>query len=485
MTSTISNANPLGMFEQQSKVGTPNQQGSCKYDSENQEYTIMGAGVNVGGEQDDFHFVWRRITGDFIVTARARFVGSSTETPGKLGWMLRSSLADTVANVNTAIYSAGPAALQFRRAQGKTTEEIRFSTIAPDVIQLERKGNTFIMSVAHYGEPFVTEQIEGLELGTELYVGLYVCSGNDAVKEQAVFDNVRITIPTSSTVEPSPHNLGSNLEILDLASGKRRIVYSSEETFEAPNWTPDGQALIYNSKGRLYRFDLSTLTPTVIDTGAATRNNNDHLISPDGTLLGVSNHSEEDGGQSAIYILPINGGTPRRVTPLVPSYLHGWSPDGKFLAYCGARDGIYDIYTISVNGDEETRLTNTPGLDDGPEYSPDGKYIYFNSSRSGTMQIWRMYPDGNEQKQITNDEYNNWFAHFAPDGQKFVFLTYIKDVEPVAHPPNKHVYLRLMPADGGQAAVVAYLYGGQGTINVPSWSPDGSRIAFVSYSGTI
>ena len=157
-----------------------------------------------------------------------------------------------------------------------------------------------------------------------------------------------------------------------------------------------------------------------------------------------------------------------------------FTPDGKFLAYTGARNGVFNIYTISVDGGEETQLTDTPGLDDGPEYAPDGNFIYFNSSRSGTMQIWRMRPDGSAQEQLTSDEYNNWFPHLSPDGQLLVFLSYFKEVDPQAHPPYKHVYLRSMPADGGAPKVVAYVYGGQGTINVPSWSPDSKRIAFVS-----
>jgi Tol biopolymer transport system component len=238
--------------------------------------------------------------------------------------------------------------------------------------------------------------------------------------------------------------------------------------------------LIYNSNGRLYRFDLATKTPTVIDTGFATSNNNDHVLSFDGKMIAISHHSAEDGNNSIVYTLPIEGGTPKRITALGPSYLHGWSLDGKFLAYTGARNGAYNIYTIPVDGGEETQLTHTEGLDDGPEYSPDGNYIYFNSTRSGTMQIWRKGPDGSAQEQLTDDEYNNWFPHLSPDGQSVVFLSYYEQVAPQAHPPYKRVYLRSMPANGGAPKVVAYVYGGQGTMNVPSWSPDSKRIAFVS-----
>jgi TolB protein len=233
----------------------------------------------------------------------------------------------------------------------------------------------------------------------------------------------------------------------------------------------------------LYRFDLATRQPTLIDTGFANRNNNDHVLSFDGKRIAISDQSAP-GGQSTIYTLPIEGGTPQRRTRLTPSYLHGWSPDGKWLVYTGGRGGDYDIYKIAADGEaEEIRLTDSKGLDDGPEYSPDGGYIYFNSARSGTMQLWRMKPDGSGQEQLTSDEYNNWFPHPSPDGKWIAFLSYGKDVPAADHPYYKHVLLRLMPAEGGPAKVIAYVYGGQGTINVPSWAPDGKRLAFVSNSG--
>ena len=216
----------------------------------------------------------------------------------------------------------------------------------------------------------------------------------------------------------------------------------------------------------------------MIDTGFAIRCNNDHGISPDATQLAISDNSQEDHN-SIVYIVPIRGGTPRRITQKSPSYWHGWSPDGTTLAFVGQRNGEFDIYTIPAAGGEETRLTTAKGLDDGPEYSPDGKYIYFNSERTGHMQIWRMKPDGSDQEQVFSDDRNNWFPHISPDGQWMVFLTYETDV--TGHPENKDVMLRLMSLSDKKITVLAKLFGGQGTINVPSWSPDNKRLAFVSY----
>jgi Tol biopolymer transport system component len=468
------------VFERQNDIGDVTRSGSATYDAERQEYTISGSGANMWFDHDEFHFVWKRMKGDFILTTRAQFIGEGVEEHRKFGWMVRSSLDSGSMHVNAAVHGDGLASLQFRRVKGGLTEEVRSSLKAADVIQLERKGDTYTMSVARFGDAFVTQPVLDLALGAEVYVGLYVCSHNKEVVEKAVFRNVQITVPASDDFVPYRDYIGSNLEILDVESGNRTIIYRAPGSIQAPNWTADGRALIYNGGGRLYRFDLARKMPVVIDTGFATNNNNDHVLSFGGRMIGISNHSKEDQNRSIVYTLPVQGGMPKRVTSKGPSYLHGWSPDGKFLIYTGERNGELDIYKISVDGGEEIRLTTAKGVDDGPEYSPDGRYIYFNSARGGTMQIWRMKPDGSEQQQMTSDEYNNWFPHISPNGKSIVFLSFFKEVAPTDHPFYKQVYLRLMSGEGSKPRVIAYVYGGQGTINVPSWSPDNRRLAFVS-----
>jgi TolB protein len=471
---------PLGIFDRQDDIGKISKPGSATYDAENQEYTIQGSGDNMWFDHDAFHFVWKRMKGDFILTTRARFIGEGVEAHRKIGWLVRSSLDSDSAHVNAAVHGDGLTSLQFRRAKGGLTEEVKSSLTGADVIQLERKGDAYTMSVARFGGPFVTQKIWDLKLGSEVYAGLYVCSHNNGVIEKALFRDVRITVPAREGFVPYRDYIGSNLETLAIDTGNRKIIYRSHESIQAPNWTPDGKALIYNSGGRLYRFDLARKIPVAIDTGFATSNNNDHVLSFAGGMIGISHHSKEDQNKSIIYTLPVQGGTPKRVTAKGPSYLHGWSPDGKFLIYTGERDAEFDIYKISAEGGEETRLTTAKGLDDGSEYSPDGKYIYFNSARTGSMQIWRMKQDGSDQQQITSDEYNNWFPHISPDGKWIVFLSFSKEVAPDDHPFYKQVYLRLMSVEGGKPRVIAYVYGGQGTINVPSWSPDSKQVAFVS-----
>ena len=275
----------------------------------------------------------------------------------------------------------------------------------------------------------------------------------------------------------------SILEILDVQSGNRTVVKEFPYLIEAPNWTVDGAWLIYNSGGKLYRLSPQNPgEPEVIPTGFATRCNNDHVLSADGKGIAISHGTREDG-RSRIYTLPIEGGTPRLITPMGPIYLHGWSPDGKQLAYCAERNGNYDVYVIPAEGGEEVRLTTAEGLDDGPEYSPCGNYIWFNSVRSGLMQVWRMKADGSEQTQLTFDDTRNaWFPHISPDGKQVVYIAYYKgDLKPNEHLANKNVELRIMPAGGGETRMLAKLFGGQGTINVNSWSPDSKKIAFVSY----
>jgi Tol biopolymer transport system component len=307
-------------------------------------------------------------------------------------------------------------------------------------------------------------------------VGLGVCAHDNARLETAEFANVALTaLAPVATTNLTRH---STLETVDINSMDRRVVWHTAHAIEAPNWSRDGSFLLFNGGGRLYRLPVAGGEPALLDTGFATRCNNDHGFSPDGQWLALSDQSQGDR-KSLIYVVPSAGGTPRLVTPLGPCYWHGWSPDGQTLAYCAERAGEYDVYTIPVAGGPETRLTTAPDLDDGPDYTADGRWIYFNSERSGRMKIWRMHPDGSGQEPVTHDEFNDWFPHPSPDGRWLVFLSYEPGV--TGHPENRDVQLRLMPLGGGEVRVLARLYGGQGTINVPSWSPDSRRVAFVSY----
>ena len=472
----------VGMFEEHGDIGKNVKPGATTYIPETNQYVISGAGENIWTDHDEFHYAWKKMKGDFILYSKAEFLGNGGSNHRKLGWMVRKSLDGNSAHINAVEHGDGLASLQFRRTAGAVTEEIKSKTTKANIIQLERKGGVYTMRVAVYGEPFVTEQISNIDLGDEVYAGLFVCSHNSDVIETGIFKDVSITVPFNGDADyRTSMKLGSNLELMDVASGDREVLYKVPYSIQAPNYTIDGKSLIFNgSDGLVYNFDLKIRVPQLINTGKVAANNNDHVISFDGKMLGLSSGVKELGG-SIIYTVPITGGEPKQITPKGPSYLHGWSPDGKSLVFCGERTGDFEIYKVPAEGGAEVNLTNNKGLDDGPEYSPDGKYIYFNSVRSGLMQIWRMKPDGSNQEQVTTDEYNNWFAHISPDGKGMVFLSFLKEeVEPERHPPYKHVYLRYLPIAGGKPKVLAYFYGGQGSINTPSWSPDGKKIAFVS-----
>ena len=266
----------------------------------------------------------------------------------------------------------------------------------------------------------------------------------------------------------------SRLAIFDLNSRTTETVLTDPGIIEAPNWAPDPRALIVNKEGRLFRVDLDRPELAMIDTGFATSCNNDHGLSPDGRLLAISDRSKTDA--SCIYVLPVGGGRPRRVTRKVPSYWHGWSPEGHTLAYVGKRGDAFDIYTVGVDGGAETRLTNGFEHTDGPDYSRDGQWIWFNGQRNDVMDLWRIKPDGTDLEQMTNDAATNWFPHPNPKGDRVLYIAYAPKTP--GHPRDHDVSLRLLQSDGS-IDVLYEMIGGQGSINVPCWSPDGTKFAFV------
>jgi TolB protein len=472
---------PLGIFEAHGDVGRILHQGAVEYDASKGTYTITGSGENMWSVADAFQFAWKKVSGDVTLTADISFATTSGNEHKKAVLIVRQSLDEDSVYADVALHASGLTSLQFRDEKGAVTREIQSNLSAPKRLRLAKRGDyIYIALAADGGEPSVAGGWLRIPLQGSFYVGIGVCSHDKDVVEKAVFSNVELTRPSASSGQPA---LYSTLETISVDSADRRVVYVAAGRFEAPNWMRDGSAFLFNRGGHIERLPVSGGKPETIDTGFATRCNNDHGISHDSRQLAISDNSQDDHN-SIVYVVPITGGTPRRITQKSPSYWHGWSPDGKTLAFVGQRNGDFDIYTIPVDGGDETRLTTAKGLDDGPEYSPDGKYIYFNSERTGHMQIWRMKADGSEQEQVFSDDLNNWFPHISPDGLWMVFLTYEADV--TGHPENKNVMLRLMSLSEQNAVdrkitVLAKLFGGQGTINVPSWSPDSKQLAFVSY----
>ena len=290
-----------------------------------------------------------------------------------------------------------------------------------------------------------------------------------------------ITASNAQSLKKS--KISSNLYLYDLIKKKSKLLKSENRHIEAPNWDPNNNFLIINSNGRLEKYDTEGNYIGVIPTGSLNKCNNDHGISYDGKNLFFSSGKRKIKGHSSfIYKVSILGGKPELLTENSPSYWHGVSPNGKDIVYTAKRNNNYDIYIMNIDEKKEVRLTFAQGLDDGPEYSPDGKFIYFNSFREGKMEIWRMLIDGSSQEKLTHDDYSNWFPHVAPDNKKFVFLSYVED-QKQNHPFGKNVKLRLYNLITKSIEDITPTFiGGQGTINVSSWSPDGTKFAYISYS---
>ena len=479
----------VGQFDAQQDIGTVLHKGSAQYigpvpgsaqyDAKPGIYTITGSGDNTWLRSDDLHFVWKKAEGDITLSAQIDFANNGGNPHKKAMLMIRQSLDPDSAYVDVARHGNGLTSLQYRDAAGDVTREIELNVSGPPKVRLAKRGDSFYVWYAGAdGRWMYSGASMMLPMQRTFYVGLGMCSHDKDAVETATFSQVNFVVNETQEYEEIEDRLYSTLEVVPIASTDRRVVYTAAEHFEAPNWLHGNTGFLVNENGKLERIAAQGQAPVVVYTGRMEDINNDHVLSPDGTQVAISNNTDQ--GPSLIYTLPITGGEPQKITANAPSYAHGWSPDGKTIAFCGERDGEFDVYTIPAAGGDETRLTTAAGLDDGPNYSPDGKYIYFNSERKGHMQIWRMRPDGSEQEQVTHEPTNNWFAHISPDGKWMVFLAYAPEV--AGHPPNKNVTLELMSLEDGKITLLAKLLGGQGTINVPSWSADSTQVAFVSYA---
>jgi len=455
--------------------------GAMEFDAARSTYQVTGGGANMWAGSDAFHFVWKKVSGDVAITADVEFIGQGAVAHRKAAVIIRQSLDADSAYADVALHGDGLTSLQYRPTAGAPTQEVRSELKGPKRLRLERRGNAFTMWAGEPGGTLTAGGPVTVALSGPVYVGLAVCSHDANILETAVFSNVRLE-------EPPQPILRSKISIYDLAAKKVEVVYTADQRIEAPNWSPDGSYLLVNSLGDLWKLPLHNRPAALerINLSMPIRCNNDHGISPDGKLLIISG-STTTGSQ--IFTANIDGTNVKLITAKAPSYYHGISPDGKWLAYTAQRDGDYDLHRVPTAGGAEERLNRADGLDDGPDYSPDGKWIYLNSIRSGNFDIWRIPADGAgpgdaKAEQVTNDEWEDWFAHPSPDGKWMVLLSYEKGTE--GHPQNKNVRLRRMPLPGGELGpprpeTIVELFGGQGTINVNSWSPDSKKFAFVSY----
>ncbi len=483
-------AEPVGAFSEHADVGAVSTPGSASLAGGT--YRLTASGANIWGGVDAFHYVWTQRSGDLHIAADIAFEGAGVDPHRKAGLMIRQNLTPGSPYADVMVHGDGMVSLQYREVQDGPTRQIVSAVMHPMRVRLEREGDFVYFSVA--GADGVLRHAGGsfrIAFQAPYMVGLALSAHNDTVTEAATFANVELAVPQLAYVPDTGYaaQVEATLETIAVAGNRdRRIVRQFDEKIEAPNWSHDGKTLIYNSGGKIWRIPVEGGEPVAIDTGRFVDNNNDHGLSPDGRQLVISDQIEPDN-LSRIHVVTLDGSAPVRTLvddPAARSYWHGWSPDGATLAYVrvGAGDGSYDIWAQDLAGGAPRPLIVGPGVNDGPEYSRDGKHLYFNSTRSGAMALWRANSDGSDPVQLTHDPARrDWFAHLSPDGKWIAYVSFGDDVALEDHPPNRtDVQLRLMPADGSAPPIVlTRLFGGQGTINVPSWSPDGTRIAFVSY----
>jgi TolB protein len=483
-------AQQVGQFGTSADVGTVSTPGSVAF--KDGTYRVSASGANIWGEADAFHYVWTQRSGDLHIASDIAFEGAGVDPHRKAGLMIRQNLTPGSPYADVMVHGDGMVSLQYREVQDGPTRQIVSATWHPKRVRLEREGNFVYFSVA--GEDGVLRHAGGsfrIAFQAPYLVGLALSAHNDEVVETANFGNVELTVPQLAYIPDTGYaaQVEATLETIEVGGIQSRTVVRQFDTkIEAPNWSHDGKELIYNSGGKIWRIPVAGGGPVQVDTERYVDNNNDHGLSPDGTQLVISDQIEPDN-LSRIHIVTLDGSAPVRTVvddPTARSYWHGWSPDGETLAYVrvALEGGAYDIWGVNFGGGEPWPLIVGAGVDDGPEYSPDGKYLYFNSTRSGAMALWRANADGTNPVQLTFDPVRrDWFPHISPDGKWIAYVSFGDDIVIEDHPPNREdVQLRLMPADGSAPPVIlTKLFGGQGTINVPSWSPDGTKVAFVSY----
>lgn len=480
----------IGQFESHQDLGVTPLAGSAEFDAAKREYRVTGGGANVWGTQDAFQFVWKRLSGDVRMTADVRFVGTGAVAHRKAALMIRQDLTAGSAYADVALHGDGLTSLQFRSAAGEKTEELRSDLNGPVRIRIERRGNQFTIFAGKPGEELIPSGPQTVALADPVYVGLAICSHDEKILETAVFSNVEIEPLARGAAQP---RYRSKLTVYDTATRTEKTVYTQDSVVEAPNWSRDGKFLLVNTGGDLYRLPVDGAGSAKLEkiklSPGGYRCNNDHDLSWDGQRLAFS-ASTISSRSSQVFVAGADGSGVKLMVETAPSYFHGWSPDGKWLAFVGQRNGKYELFRVPAAGGPEQRLTSKGAYDDGPEYSPDGKWIYFNSDRSGGWDIWRMPsegagPDDAKAQQVTNDEFEDWFPHISPDAKWMVFLSFPKGVK--THDDKMEgVSLRLMRTPGktvkpARIEVLTTFFGGQGTINVNSWSPDSKRFAYVVY----
>ncbi len=486
-TSTCAEAQDLGLLEEHADVGKVLHAGNAVYDPANDTYTVTGSGSNLWFTADEMQFAWKRMHGDVALTAEIEFVGEKGNNHRKAALMVRQSLDPSSPYFDVARHGDGLTSLQFRLAPGDVTREIETAVSAPHWVRIEKRGEFAYVSV---GDSRKALRFSGasmhLPLSGDFYVGIAVCSHDQDVTETAIFRHLEIQPLSAPTYTGQ---LWSTLETVKVVSTDRRVAYTAPERFAAPNWSHDGTAIVFAQGGTLQRFGLdpgpypslgvqaaANAHTTPLRTGMPASLSDAHGFSPDGTQLAVS---ALDGGTSHIFVLSADGGTPDKVPTDTSAVWTSWSADGRTLAFTGQQGDQTNIYTVPAQGGAETHLPHQRGRNKDADFSPDGEWIYFSSDRTGTEQLWRMHPDGSAQEQVLTEAGDDLSPHPSPDGRWLVYIAF--PTRRTTH-GEQMAELRLLSLSDRKPHLLATLLASSGTIPVPSWSPDSTRVAFISYA---
>jgi TolB protein len=476
----------IGVFENQSDVGSVTPAGTASYDAATGSYTITSAGANTWYHVDDFHYLWKKASGDWALSADISFPPHSYDhepNPHRKGiLMFRQTLDAGGIYADAAAHGSGLVALQYRRERGANSQDIELNIDAPRTVRLEKRGDSFTLFLSMKGEPLhqVGAAIS-LHLKEPFYVGLGAVSHDVNTTDKVVFSHVTLQrlarVPAATKLV-----LYSTLQTIQTEDQFRRsmMIRTVAGYMQSANWAPDGKSIYVYEEGRIESIPYLTPeaggTPMPIDTGGLIGCSGNFGLSPDGKSLAVS-CSESKDGPHQVYLLPAGGGgTPRKVTQgAIASYFHAWSPDSRTVAFTRGSAGKADLFTVPASGGAEIRLTSDT-LNDGPDYSPDGKFIYFDSTRSGSSQIWRMQPDGSAAEQITDDDHVNTSPHVSRDGKTIAFLSQPADSGSGVGPAA----IRLMATSDGLIRTLVDFQGDRGSFSMYGWG-DTNHLAFVSY----
>ena len=475
----------LGLFEGQTDIGSVIPPGTGRYNPAAGAYALTSAGANTWYHVDNFHYLWKRASGDMALTADIAFSPRTylhDPDPHRKGILMFRQTLDAGASYAAAgAHGSGMTALQYRPERGANTQDIELNIEAPRTVRIEKRGDTFTLFLSMGGEPI--HQVGAavtLHLKEPFYVGLGAVSHDVNTTDEVVFSQVRLE-PLAPASKHAKAALYSTLQTIQIEDQYRRamVIRTMPAYMQSANWAPDGKSIYVYEDGHVVRVPYLTPAaggaPQVIDTGALVDCSGNYGLSPDGKWLAVS-CTETKGGPHEVYLLPAGGGTPRRVTNgAASSFFHAWSPDSHTVAFTRGSASRADIFTVPATGGAEARLTSDM-INDGPDYSPDGRFIYFDSSRSGVTQIWRMKADGSAAEQLTDDDHLNSSPHVSPDGKSVAFLS-----QPVGGGPGiGPAALKVMAANDGLIRTLVNFQGNRGSFSMYGWG-DANHLAFVSY----